>query len=319
MVPDLAAVARKHKIQPCFWGDMGLAPNEAVDATHAISKFQAQQVRQLFPKGARIFDWHYAPLNQPEKYTSLELWKSQGLTPVATSWFRSKNIQGHTLAAQKQGAGTLQTTWAGYETSEKQVVSNSEQFQAQIVASNLSWNTQTSMESLTEGKLRSYLAMLLWPDPIPLSDQGGLALIPDGHPIEILKIGRYAFATIPVIQFFSKLSGPNSLAPSQVSLNVHKMASGVVFAVQCDTWMNEGTPIARIRVVGIDGQEAEADILYGRDLRSPEDLEPPIARDVNHGWAAFPVHLPSNFQVERIEIRALESLAGLRIKGVSLW
>jgi hypothetical protein len=132
-----------------LWGDKGLAPGEAIDATHGDTPEHAAARRAAIPQGAMVTDWHYRNDPDPAKFVGvLELWRKSGQEPIASTWFRENNIRGFTLAADRMKAGTLITTWAGYESSEDALRRHFNQFSAMILSADYSWSGR--QEAVTE-------------------------------------------------------------------------------------------------------------------------------------------------------------------------
>ena len=102
----------------------------------------------LVAKGSFICDWHYQKNADPKLYEeSLELFHNEGFRPIASSWFEPENIRGISLAAISTGAGTLQTTWAGFEINDVVMAKNMGQFSAMILAADYAWSGRTELPS----------------------------------------------------------------------------------------------------------------------------------------------------------------------------
>ena len=124
-----------------MWADMALHPTEVAPCFGtAPSPEAAARVRASLPKDIIMVDWQYTA--RPN-YPSLDLLKKSGFTRrVAATWHDRAGIQNFARAAKANGAlGVIQTTWAGYESSEK-VLSTPErkQFTAMIAAADYFWN-----------------------------------------------------------------------------------------------------------------------------------------------------------------------------------
>ena len=145
-VPMLAKIASKHHVTMMLWGDELLAPGEGAAPHTAKSVAEAKERRSVIPKWSFICDWHYQKNPDPKLYaTSLALFRQEGFRPIASSWFEPENIRGFALAAINHGAGTLQTTWAGYESSEKAMNQNLKQFSAMVLAADYAWTGRAEM------------------------------------------------------------------------------------------------------------------------------------------------------------------------------
>jgi hypothetical protein len=142
-MPFLGELAKELKVRMMVWGDNALAPGEAVDATHGVSKAVAEERRRAIPRGTMIADWHYkADPNPAAFYPTLQLWEREGFSPIASTWNRPENIRGFHLAAALERCGTLQTTWAGYESSEAAMLKAQDQFSAMVLAGDYSWSAR---------------------------------------------------------------------------------------------------------------------------------------------------------------------------------
>ncbi|MDX2066336.1 MAG: hypothetical protein SFX74_11380 [Fimbriimonadaceae bacterium] len=137
----LSTIAKRHGKPMMLWGDKGLAPGEAIDAAHGDTPEHAAARRAAIPQGAIVTDWHYRNDPDPAKFVGvLELWRKSGQEPIASMWFRENNIRGFTLAADRMKAGTLITTWAGYESNEDALRRHFNQFSAMILSADYSWS-----------------------------------------------------------------------------------------------------------------------------------------------------------------------------------
>lgn len=121
-----------------MWGDMMLANGEAPDATNARSLAQAEQMRALLPKDIVITDWHYAP---SDDFSGPQIFRRAGFQRViGATWLNPQNIAafGHSLAQNHQW-GLLQTTWAGFNSNEKNLKDDPAQFAAFVEAADVAW------------------------------------------------------------------------------------------------------------------------------------------------------------------------------------
>jgi len=139
-LPMLAQIAKRHGVKTMLWGDECLAPGQAPDATNAGTVEDAAIRRSVIPKGAYVTDWHYRRDATPSLFApSLGLWASEGFQPIASAWYKPENIRGFGLAATSKGFGLLQTTWAGYESSEKNMLRAMNQFSAMVLMADYAW------------------------------------------------------------------------------------------------------------------------------------------------------------------------------------
>lgn len=168
-MPVFDRIRKKQKAQMMLWGDLALGPGEAVDSTLADSLLEARTRRDSIPKGALIADRHYkADTGHSQFLTSLQLWKTASLSPIATAWQSPENIKGFYTAADVERAGTLITTWGMTDSSETQMRKNQKQFDAMILAGDYSWSART--EYLNELPYDPAKVFQEWfnPSPIPV-------------------------------------------------------------------------------------------------------------------------------------------------------
>ena len=124
-----------------MWADMAMHPTDVAPCFGtAPSPEAAAHVRADLPKDIVMVDWQYTA--RPT-YPSLDLLKRASFTRrVGATWHDRQGIQNFARAAKANGAeGMMQTTWAGYESSEK-VLSTPErkQFTAMVAAADYFWN-----------------------------------------------------------------------------------------------------------------------------------------------------------------------------------
>ncbi len=124
-----------------MWADMALHPSEVAPCFGtAPSPADAAKVRAGLPKDVVMCDWQYGTQT---RFPSLDLLKKAGFTKrVAATWFNPANIQNFSRAAARNGAmGAMQTTWAGYESSEAVLETDQrKQFTAMVLAADYFWN-----------------------------------------------------------------------------------------------------------------------------------------------------------------------------------
>lgn len=153
-LPMLAKIAKRHKVKMMLWGDEILAPGQAPDATNAPTAEIAAARRAVIPKGAYIADWHYRRDPTPALFaTSLALLKKEGFIPIASTWYKPENIRGFVTAAVDARCGVLQTTWAGYESSEANMFKSMNQFSAMVLTADYAWNGRRAKENYDPEKV----------------------------------------------------------------------------------------------------------------------------------------------------------------------
>ena len=126
-------------VRTLLWSDMLLAPGEALDAANAPTPQQANEMRHRLPKDIVLTDWHYTP---DGPYPSPALLQKAGFGPViGATCSIPKNISHFSRALADGGQrGLLQTTWAGYNSSEANFLHEKRQFVAFVVAAECAWN-----------------------------------------------------------------------------------------------------------------------------------------------------------------------------------
>ena len=141
----VAQVTRAHDhlqargVRTMLWGDMLLGPHEAADAVSAPSAAQARQMRDRLPHDIMLTDWHYRASGP---FDSLPALRAAGFGPIiGATWFTPGNIGAFSRAlAAGRERGLLQTTWAGFNSSEAALMTEKRQFVAFVLAAECSWN-----------------------------------------------------------------------------------------------------------------------------------------------------------------------------------
>ena len=133
--------------RPMLWGDMLLHDSEGVpikgaetlSAANAPSVAEAKSRRRQLPKDALIADWRYEAGS--ERNNGLSVLQSAGFETVGSAWYEPENIRGWAAEAIKNGSpGTLQTTWAGYDSNEALLDEEYRQFTAYVLAAEYAWS-----------------------------------------------------------------------------------------------------------------------------------------------------------------------------------
>ncbi len=141
----VAQVTRAHDhlkargVRTLLWGDMLLASGEAADAASAPSAAQARQMRERLPHDIVLTDWHYRASGP---FASLRPLRAAGFGPIiGATWFEPGNIAGFSQAlGASREKGLLQTTWAGFNSSEANLTHEKRQFTAFVLAAECAWN-----------------------------------------------------------------------------------------------------------------------------------------------------------------------------------
>ncbi|MBS1721778.1 MAG: hypothetical protein JSS66_02095 [Armatimonadetes bacterium] len=319
LVPELFSLARSLKVRPMLWGDMMLSAGEGADATHAKSLDSAESKRRTLPKTATVFDWHYLNTDETSKFKSLKLWSDLGLKSVAASWWRPRNIRAHTMAAVSNGTGTLQTTWAGYQTTEQSVFSEPNQFAAYVLAADYAWTGRTDQPASLGYDSLDLVKRMLWGTPSPLRPLPGQTWAPKDTFIRTTRIGGLLFNLFAPVGLQTPLSGEGTTGHSELVFGVRTSGGQVALAMDCIGWEREGEPVAQLVSQFSDGSETNREVLYGADVRAPEDDRPTLRTDSVEGVAAVRCGTTPGKQLVRIKVVGVGQTAGVRVHGVTSW
>lgn len=314
-VPVLGAIAVRHGVTPMFWGDQGLAPAQAIDAAHGDDPANAKRRRDALPRGAWIGDWHYKNDPFPDRFlTSLNLWKEEGFFPIASGWFNPQNIAGFTQAAYRTGGGYLQTTWAGYETTEANMHREMRQFAAYVVASDYAWSGRTNNE--LEYDPVEVLAHLLYAEPSPLTSINGTTL--EGP--RVVRIDGIAFRVGDPIALTSLLTPGGDRLPSEVEVSTKGLKGHMlVLALDCAQVCEDLDPVGEITVELASGKVIKKQLLYGIHVRAATDRGAIGAGARGEGLASLLLPLGSDTEVSKITLTAASTYAGLRLHGATAY
>lgn len=322
-LPWLISLAKELKVKPMMWGDIMLAPGEAPDAANAKDPAVAKERRNLLPPGTMIADWHYKDDPKPETFNSLQTWKKAGMTPIASTWFRQNNIRGFALAAIQNGTpGLLQTTWAGYESSEEAMVREFDQFAAYTLAADYAWSGRTELPSQLPYDPRVVLTRLYFSPPEPIKPVPGTALMPiERKEVGRKKIGPISFDLFEPIVLNTPLEPGAFNAPEEAGFVLNNKGRELVVAVDCWAWVKDNEPVAEISVKTSDGRYFAKDILYGQHVRANRDKRATLLAPRENGLSAFRIDLSENggsSRIVEVRIKRKSAAAGLRIHGLTL-
>ena len=142
----LADWLKERGIKPILWGDMLLHKSEGDPATgaemtaaNAPDRADAEKRRGLLPKEAIIADWRYEPGS--EQRNGLDIFRAAGNETLGCAWFSPENIRGWARQAiAHEALGTIQTTWAGYDSKEALLDEEYRQFTAFVLAAEYAWS-----------------------------------------------------------------------------------------------------------------------------------------------------------------------------------
>jgi hypothetical protein len=315
-MPEFKKIAQAHDAKMMIWGDQALAPGEAPDAALAPSKEAAAIRRGLIPRGAWIGDWHYKDDPRPETfYPALQVWKRDGLRPIATGWYRPGNVRGLTLAADLERVGYLQTTWAGYQSSEATMLQNLDQFTAMVLAGDYAWSgRQEAVDKLGYDPAEVF-RRLYFGRRVPVRPVAGNGL-GDGKPF---RVGNLSFRGFEPVLLRSALTGEGVKAPSEVEIPVRGSVARVSLALEAAVEAPDDEPVAELVAEFATGSPVRVPIRYGRHLRGANDgrMTPYAVRD--GALFATVLELGKRGELRTLRLRSVGAYGGVRLRGVSTW
>lgn len=294
--------ARKRKAKLMLWGDMGLAPGEGPDALNGKTPERAAFLRSTIPNGSFVADWHYLGEADPEPYRkSLRIWKENRNIPLASPWFLPENIYGFVHAAIRENAGLLQTTWADFESSERNMLLNIEQFGAYILALDYAWSgRQTLPENLPYHAIETWSSRF-YRQPKPLT-----AL--HGHTIA----EGFSFRDLT-------LEEDQTLPSSAVWTFPVFSAKGLHLEAKTAHILPEATPVARISASRANKTVFEYTIRYGAEIRAAHDERAIHSHIPEMDIKTLIRFLDEEAQIDTLEIVQLHPAAGLSINSLVLF
>lgn len=309
-LPFLDRLARKHQAEMMIWGDMLLGPGESIDFGNAESVQQAQQRRAAVPKGAYIADWHYKAEPEPGPYApSLDILSTAGFRPVASTWFFPNNIRGFNLAALERGMGTLQTTWADFESSEANMLKYWPQFGAYILSLDYAWSGRKAQINELPYDANELWGKLFYRHPMPVKDQPGLLLGAPEKPM--LACGPFLFKQLPAQE------------PGRKKIHIQPggkaTASGATLLLRSSSWGEENEIFAYATFEFQDGTTHREPIRYGVHLRAASDLRPVYAGYSNiQEQSAIYIPFPAKKSVKKIIFEDAHPYGQIALDGVTL-
>ncbi len=253
---DQYAKSKSKKLM--IWGDMGLAPGEAPDACNGVDAGRAKTIRAAIPPGSYVADWHYINNPDPAIYKkSLQIWKQNQNIPLASPWLWPNNVHGFVKAAIDEKAGVLQTTWADFESSEKNMLLNIEQFGAYILALDYAWSGRKEKPAeLPYDPIREWTRRF-YDQPKPILAKAGFKLIDS-------------------LTFGDITARKNNDVFDKASLVLEKpcSASGLTCKASTNALLPEGSLVAEIELYSNDKLLQKIPIRYGVEVRAISDQRP---------------------------------------------
>lgn len=315
----LAQLAKENGKEMMIWGDQMLGPREAPDAALGDSKEAAAARRAAVPAGTWIADWHYINNDNPKIYTSLELFEKSGFKPVATSWNRPENIKGFFKAAESHGGAVLQSTWAGYESTELNMLRESSQFVAYLLAGEYAWSGRSERAKDLPYRADDLFRKLMYAKPAPLSGLRGQSL--EWSPVGKATIGNYSFAIQKPIEAFFPLSAAGAKQPHETRLAFSEVPTQhMTFALSVQSPFDELTEVGQLRLTFKDGTARVFPIRYGQHVRAPKDGRLPMTAPSKGGISAVEIDLGKiHGGVTSVTLVATNPAAGIRLHAISAW
>lgn len=318
-IPWLGELAQKHGVEMMLWGDKGLGPGEAPDAALGDTLEDAKARRDAIPKGALIGDWHYTNNPDPSVYKSLALWKREGFRPIASSWYRENNVYGHTHAAIAEGAGTLQTLWAGYTTTERALLEQFFQFGAFVLAGEYAWSGRRELPAKLPYHPDEALYRWLYAPPTPVKPIAGRTLL-WGEPTGTKQVGDVRFDLRTPIGLRYALSVEGAQLPEKAQLEAVASAKELALALDVQARLDSGQDCGRVEVHLEGGKVVDLALKYGRHVRAPSDPSPNSQTARKDGLSAVRIPLGRKaVEIRRIVLTVPNAAVGLRLHGVSAW
>ncbi|MGV3617543.1 MAG: hypothetical protein ACO1SV_19630 [Fimbriimonas sp.] len=315
-MPELGGIAKAAGARMMVWGDQALAPGEAPDAALAPTKAEAARRRKAIPPGSQIADWHYLDDARPERfYPTLQLWKRDGFRPVAAGWYRPNNVRGLALAADLERAGYLQTTWAGYQSNEANMLRNLDQFSAMVLAGDYTWSArQEPVEKLGYDPAdlfrRLYFGRRSPVKPVPGTAYG------DG---EAIRIGNLGFRRMPPVSLRSALTREGADAPTELEIPLRGSVARLGLALEAAVEAPDGETVAEVVVEFAQGDPVRRPLQYGRHLRTGGDprMVPYGVRD--GGLVGLVLELGRRGEIRTVRIKSTGAYGGVRVHGMTTW
>ena len=318
-IPFLAKIADDHRVQMMLWGDKCLAPEQAVDAGFGDDLEQAEARRSVIPKNALIGDWHYAGNPDSKKFeTSLNVWKTSGQRPIASSWFNSQNIRSFFGAAKStKSEGALITTWAGYESSEVTMLAALKQYAAMIVAADYAWNPRSDPISSLPYDPIQVLKKMYFDEPSHLHPIAGSQYSAGSKVVR--SIGRVNFGLLgqPIV-VQSILNEDSEAIPKGITVRLEGKGTDLFLAMSTQKAIDEGKEVAKVEV-GFEGKKPITMTLkYGLHLRAKDEKGICVLADRTDGISAIGIKIPSGRKIRYVQISQISRLSGLVFHGASI-
>lgn len=316
-MPILKQIADRNQAKMMIWGDEGLAPGQAIDATNGESMDTAAKRRASIPKGAWIADWHYRADKRPESFLpSLQLWKKEDFVPIASTWFQPDNIRSFDIAADVEKSGSLQTTWCGYFSDESNMDEAFEQFSAMVLAGEYSWSSRMDSVDKLGYDPSDQFRHLYFETPRPIAPRTGNQFWKGSLSGDLLSRDTH-YAIGDPIELRSLISAPN--APTDVQINVNGKGSHLCLAMNTANGTRSGVSVADLVIHCTDGTSRLEHLKYGQQVASAEDSKPCSRSDRIQQYSLLEIPLEGTKTIKRLEFKTTDPAAGLRIYSIAVW
>ncbi|MCW5943934.1 MAG: hypothetical protein KIS66_17020 [Fimbriimonadaceae bacterium] len=316
-LPWLGSLAERLGVRPMLWGDKALAPGEAIDAALGDTREHAARRRAVISRDAVVSDWHYRADQDPEPFRkSLRLWSSIGRFPVASAWYRPENVRGLALAAKRERAGYLQTTWAGYESSEENVLREFRQFAVMVTAADYAWSgREERVEALPYDATTVLGKMLYGPEGVAASVPGTSLLAG-----RVMRFGEYAFTVGEPVRLVNRLTRDGAVRPAVATLNVPGTLQGSMIALLCrvETTLDDGEPMVKVEVVHGSGAPEITELRYGHHARSESDARGLIFGTRSAGESVVTLPLDPRRPIRSIRFVSAAPHVGFTVRGATV-
>lgn len=305
----LSKIAESHGAKMMLWGDMLLAPEETIDFGNAETAAQAKKRRDAVPRGALIADWHYKAEADPAPYApSLEALQASGLVPIASTWFFPENIRGFNHAAIQRKLGTLQTTWADFESSEANMLKYFPQFGVYLLSLDYAWSGRKELPEDLPYDANALWARFFYGHPEPIRPVSGYFISEKaGKPISC---GPYKFLQLP-----NAYERETMVAHFRNPVKV----SGAALLLENSSWADENETLGYITFSFKNGSLTRIPLRYGVHLRVDSDTRPVLAGYRNaEGQTAIYLPLDEPGELEKVEFTPANPCGTTRITGLTL-
>jgi hypothetical protein len=312
-IPFLAKIAEENGCRMMLWGDEALAPSEAIDAANGVDVSTAADRRSVIPKSAIVADWHY---RAEEKHTpflkSLQTWRVEGIQRVASAWYRPENVRGFFRAAAIENSGVLQTTWAGYESSEDAMLRAPHQFDVMVLAADMGWSARDESISELDYNWSEVFGRMYSAEKSPIATTNGRTL-GNGNPIVIGNVHYNRLSGLST----SGLTNETFLSPTQIVVPINETVAAVFVALTCENVLSPATPLGSIQVEYADGNIKQIPLGYRNHVVAETERSHAIFARTLRGISSLRIPVEAK-EIKQIRLSTTNLSAGLELKGVTL-